>query len=91
MVYRAGVNQTEVDLASLALAVAVVMLSVWGVAALSLIFTFAGFRGAGALFGLLSALAGLWLLCVLPHAPLLGAINLVAGGVSIRRYFEEEK
>jgi hypothetical protein len=74
-------------MASLALAAAVVMLSVWGLAALSLICSFLGFRFAGAVTGALSFAAGLWLLCVLPHVPFLGAVNLVAGGVAVWRYF----
>lgn len=78
-------------MASLAFVVAVIMLSFWGVAAISLLLTFAGFKGSGAALGVLSVVAGLWLLCVLPHAPLLGAINIVAGVVSIRRYLEEKK
>lgn len=78
-------------MASLAFMVVAIMLSLWGVAALSLLLTFTGFKGAGAAFGVLSAVAGFWLLWVLPHVPLLGALNLVAGGIVIRRYLEEEK
>lgn len=74
-------------MASLALVVTVIMLSFWFVAGASLVLTFLGCRLLGAVFGGLSAAAGIWLLCVLPHAPLLGLINLVAGGVAIRRYF----
>lgn len=77
-------------MASLAFMVAVIMLSLWGLGALSLLFTFTGFRGAGAALGVLSAVAGFWLLWVLPHVPLLGALNLAAGGVAIRRYLEDE-
>lgn len=78
-------------MASLALAAAVVILSVWGVAGVSLIFTFSGFRLAGAVFGAVSVAAGAWLLCVLPHAPFLGAINLVAGGFAIQRYVQSKR
>lgn len=74
-------------MASLALAVAVVMFAVWGLAALSLAASFLGFRSVGAAMGALSVVAGLWLLCVLPHAPFIGLLNLVAGGVAIGRYF----
>lgn len=73
-------------MASLALAAAVVILSVWGLAGVSLLLSFLGFRLAGAAFGFLSVAAGLWLLCVLPHAPFLGGVNLVAGGVAVWRY-----
>lgn len=78
-------------MASLALMVAVIMISIWGLAALSLLLTFTGFGGAGAAFGVMSAVAGFWLLWVLPHVPLLGALNLVAGWVAIRRYLEEKR
>lgn len=71
---------------SLALMAVLVMLSLWGVAAFSLLLSFVGFRMAGAAFGVLSLAAGLWLLCVLPHAPLLGGVNVLAGVVSVRRY-----
>lgn len=74
-------------MASLALAAAVVILFVWGVAGVSLIFTFSGFRLAGAVFGAVSVAAGAWLLCVLPHVPFLGMVNLVAGAVAVSRYF----
>lgn len=67
------------------------MLSVWGLAALSLVGSFLGFRGVGAALGVLSVAAGVWLLCVLPHVPFLGAINLVAGGVAIQRYVRNKQ
>lgn len=74
-------------MASLALAAAVVILSIWFIAALSLFFSFLGFKLLGMIFGVLSTTAGIWLLITLPHAPFLAAINLIAGAVSIRRYF----
>lgn len=72
---------------SLAIAAAVVMLSVWLVAFLSLFFSFIGLRLIGAIFGLLSIFAGVWLLITLPHAPFIAAINIIPGIISIRRYF----
>lgn len=71
---------------SLALLAAIIILSFWLVAGLSVILSLAGFRFAGALFGGLSVLAGAWLLCMLPHVPFLGLLNLAAGGFSIFRY-----
>jgi hypothetical protein len=38
-----------------------------------------------------SLVGGIWLLFVLPAAPLLGAINVLAGVVALRRYLEREK
>lgn len=73
-------------MASLALAAALVILSLWGLAAVSLLMTFVGFRAAGALFGILSMVAGVWLLCILPHAPFLGLVNLSAGGLAVWRH-----
>jgi len=78
-------------MASLALAAAIVVLSLWFVAGASLVLSYLGFRLMGAIFGAMSAVAGIWLLCILPHAPLLGAINLVAGSVAIWRYFKREE
>lgn len=78
-------------MASLALAVALIMISLWGLAGLSLLLTFLGFRVVGAALGLLSAAAGVWLLFILPHAPFFGLVNLVAGVVSIRRYLHREE
>lgn len=63
------------------------MLSLWGLAGLSLLLSFLGFRFAGAVVGVLSVAAGVWLVCVLPHAPFLGLVNLVAGGVAVWRHF----
>ena len=71
---------------SLALLVALIIFSFWLVAGLSVILGLLGFRFVGALFGGLSVLAGVWLLCVLPHVPLLGLINLVAGGFAIYKW-----
>lgn len=73
---------------SLALLAAVVVLSLWGVAGLSLLLSFLGFRGAGCAFGVLSFAAGLWLLFVLPHVPLLGAMNILAGVVAVHRHID---
>jgi hypothetical protein len=78
-------------MASLALAAAVVVLSLWFVAVASLVLSYLGFRLMGAIFGTMSAVAGIWLLCILPHAPLLGAMNLAAGFVAIWRYFKREE
>ena len=72
---------------SLALLVAAIILSFWATAGLCLVFTFLGFRLAGAVLGVLSFLAGAWLIVVLPHVPLLGLLNIAAGCVAIRRYF----
>ena len=71
---------------SLALLAAIIILSFWLVAGLSVILSLIGFRLAGSLFGGLSVLMGVWLLCVLPHVPFLGLMNLLAGGFSIFRY-----
>jgi hypothetical protein len=75
---------------SLALVIALMLISFWLVAGVSLLLTFAGLRLAGALFGVVSAVAGTWLLCVLPYAPFLGLINLIAGGVAILRYIRRK-
>lgn len=75
---------------SLALVVALMLISFWLVAGISLFLTFAGLRLAGALFGVVSAVVGIWLLCVLPYAPFLGLINLIAGGVAILRYIRRK-
>lgn len=72
---------------SLALVVAIIMLSLWFVAAASLIFSFLKLKFLGALCGFVSVAAGAWLLFVLPHVPLLGLINIAAGAVAIKRYF----
>ena len=81
------IGRRGIGMASLALAVVLVMLSVWGLAGVSLILSLAGFRLVGCVFGVLSLVAGLWLLCVLPHAPFLGAVNIAAGGVAVWRQF----
>lgn len=73
-------------MASLAIVVAFIIVSFWALAGLSLLASLLGFRLAGLVLGSLSALAGLWLLCVLPHAPFLGLINLVAGGFAISKW-----
>ena len=89
MVYR--VKGEGTSMASLALLVGVIILSIWVMAAGSLILTFAGLRLPGAFMGVISIVAGVWLLLVLPHAPILGLINIVAGGVAVRRYFVREE
>lgn len=71
---------------SLALLVALIIFSFWMVAGLSLLAAFLGFRTAGLVLGSLSVLAGAWLLCVLPHVPLLGLVNLAAGGFAIYKW-----
>lgn len=71
---------------SLALLVALIIFSFWVVSGLSLVASFLGFRLVGMVLGLLSVLAGIWLLCVLPHVPFLGLINLAAGGFAIYRW-----
>lgn len=76
---------------SLALLAALVMLSLWGLAGASILLSLAGMRLAGAALGFLSVLAGVWLLFVLPGVPLLGAVNVLAGVVALRRYLEREK
>jgi len=76
---------------SLAVLAVVVVFSLWGVAAVSLLASFLGFRLAGAVFGAISVAAGVWLLCILPYAPLLGCINILCGAVSIGRYNNREK
>ena len=73
-------------MASLALLATLIIISFWLVAGLSLVASFLGFRLVGMVLGLLSVVAGIWLLCVLPHVPFLGLINLVAGGVAILRW-----
>lgn len=75
---------------SLALMAVVVMLSLWGLAGSCLLVSFVGFRTLGAVLGFLSMLAGVWLLFILPHAPLLGLVNVVAGAVATRRRFGRE-
>lgn len=76
---------------SLALLAAVVMLSVWGVAGVSLLLSFLGMRLAGAVVGGVSVVAGAWLLFVLPHVPLLGLINIACGVVAIRRHLAQRE
>lgn len=76
-------------MASLALAAAIVILSIWTTAALSLIFSFIGLRLLGAIFGTLSLIAGIWLLIILPHAPFLSIVNIIAGVISVKRYFDK--
>ena len=73
-------------MASLAILVVFIMISLWLVAAAALVASFLGFRLVGLVLGLLSVVAGAWLLCVLPYAPFLGLINLVAGGVAILKW-----
>jgi hypothetical protein len=68
---------------SLALVVALIMVSLWGLAAFSVLASFLGFKKVGFVLGLLSAVSGAWLLFVLPHAPALGMINIVAGVFSM--------
>lgn len=77
-------------MASLAFIVALIIISSWIVAGMSLIFTFSGFRKLGAVCGFLSAAVGVWMICVLPHVPLLGLINIVCGLVAIRRRKHDE-
>lgn len=71
---------------SLALLVALIVFSFWVVAGLSVVLSLAGFRLAGAILGGLSVLMGIWLLWVLPYAPLLGLLNLAAGGFAIHKW-----
>lgn len=73
-------------MASLALLAALIILSFWLVAGLSLLAAFFGFRWVGLLLGLLSILMGVWLLFVLPHIPFLGLINIVAGVVAVSKW-----
>lgn len=68
---------------SLALAAAVVMLSLWGCAAGAIVCSYLQMRLMAAALGLLSILGGLWLLRTLPHAPLLWLINIAAGVVGL--------
>lgn len=76
---------------SLAVLVIFIMLSLWGLAGISVLLSFLGFRLVGALLGAVSLAAGVWLLCVLPHSPFLGAINILAGAVAIGRKIKEKK
>lgn len=78
-------------MASLAILVAAVVFSTWAVAGLSVALSCLGFRLAGAAFGAVSLAVGVWLLCVLPHVPMLGAINMVAGGVAVGRYINNRE
>lgn len=75
------------NMASLALLISIIVFSLWITAAISLIASFLGFKLIGAIFGILSVISGMWLLLVLPYSPFLGAINLIAGFVSIFRYW----
>jgi len=74
---------------SLVLIVALMMLSFWGSALFGLIFTFLGFRILGLIFGVLSILSGVYLLIILPYAPFLGTIQLLAGAYPVFRYFQK--
>jgi len=76
---------------SLALLVAVVVLSLWALAAGSVLFSLLGFRRVGLALGFLSAAAGVWLLCALPHVPLLSLINIACGVVAIRRHLSQRE
>lgn len=76
---------------SLALVVAFIMLSFWLVAGLSVVSSLLGFRLVGMVLGSLSMFAGFWLLCILPHVPFLGLINLLAGGFAVDRYLRREQ
>ena len=75
----------------MALLAALVILSVWGVAAAGLLLATLGFRRAAAVCGALSILSGAWLLCVLPHVPLLGAANMAAGWIAVSGLFGGNK
>jgi len=50
-----------------------------------------GFKRAAAVCGTLSILSGAWLLFVLPHVPLLGAANMVAGWIAVSGLFGGNK
>ena len=76
---------------SLAILAVLVMLSFLFVAAACLAVSFLGLRLLGAVLGGLSVVAGLWLLCILPHVPIFGGINILAGAVAIRRYLLRKK
>lgn len=70
---------------SLALLAALIVISVWGLAAISVLTSLLGLRKTGAFLGVLSVVAGVWLLFILPHAPFLGLVNIFAGFIAIRR------
>lgn len=69
---------------SLALLAALIIVSFWTVAGLSLLFAFFRLRILSLIFGCLSLAAGVWLIFILPHAPLLGIINIVCGLIGLR-------
>lgn len=76
---------------SLALLAALVILTMWGLAGASVILSLAGMKLAGAVLGGFSLVGGVWLLFVLPSAPILGAVNALAGVVALHRYLDREK
>lgn len=76
---------------SLALLAALIIISFWTVAGLSLLFSFFRLRILGLIFGCLSLAAGVWLIFILPHAPLLGIINIVCGLMGLRTKNKEQK
>lgn len=78
-------------MASLALMATLVIACLWGLGTAALLLSFLGFRVLGAVFGALSILSGAWLLLVLPHVPLLGAGNMVAGWVAVSRCFNDKQ
>lgn len=80
----------EAMVGSLALVAALVIFSVWGVGAAALLASSMGFRRVAAVLGVLSAAAGVWLLLLLPHAPILGGANILAGLVAIGRCYVNE-
>lgn len=78
-------------MASLALLVMFIMLSLWGLAFMCVVLSISGMRLAGCILGCASSLAGAWLLTAIPHVPFLGMINIFAGIFSIWFYFRGEK
>ena len=84
-------NQYDWNMASLAILVAIIMLSFWMAALFGLVFSFLGFKFLGFLFGIFSILSGVYLLVILPYAPILGVIQLVAGSITTFRYFKNNE
>lgn len=73
-------------MASLALAAALVTLSILGLGLVAAGLSLAGWRTAGGVVGLLAVTSGLWLAVTLPHAVLLWVVPLAAGAWAVGRW-----
>jgi hypothetical protein len=78
-------------MASLALFVALLVFSLWGLALACVSLSLLGRLRSGAVLGCVSAIAGLWLVFVLPYAPFVGLLNVLAGVFSVAKYIRSSE